>query len=148
MMWTITQPLHDCRLTITALLQNKRLLTREDASWRHLCALGYLALVMSCAVASTAMAEPFSATLAGHVVIPAETFVAAPADAPADLKTPGKFTTAKRVDQVASIEGTSNGRPTGVKLPFNDLPVQGHSDIKKMSDGSFWVVATANQIRT
>jgi hypothetical protein len=101
---------------------------------------GYLALALSCAVASTAMAEPFSATLAGHIVIPAETFVAAPADAPADLKTPGKFTTGKRVDQVASIEGKSNGRPTGVKLPFNGQPVQGHSGIKKMSDGSFWVL--------
>jgi hypothetical protein len=101
---------------------------------------GYLAFAVSCAIASAAMAEPYSATLAGHVVIAAETFVAAPADAPADLKTPGKFTTGKRVDQVASIEGTSNGRPTGVKLPFSGQPVQGHSGIKKMSDGSFWVL--------
>lgn len=101
---------------------------------------GYLALVISCAVASTATAEPFSATLAGHVVIPAETFIAPPVDAPADLKMPGKFTSAKRIDQAGTVEGRSNGRPTGVKLPFNGQPVQGHSGVKKMSDGSFWVL--------
>lgn len=101
---------------------------------------GYLAIAMSFAVAGVATAEPYSAMLAGHVVIPAETFLAAPADTPADLKTPGKFTTGKRVDQVGAIEGTSNGRPTGVKLPFNGQPVQGHSGIKKMPDGSFWIL--------
>ena len=51
------------------------------------------------AYASPVMAdEPFPATLEGHVVIPAETFIDAPADAPADLKTPGKFTSGRRVD--------------------------------------------------
>ena len=30
------------------------------------------------------------------------------------------------------------GRPTGVLLPFAGQPVQGHSGIKKMADGSFW----------
>jgi hypothetical protein len=101
---------------------------------------GYLSIAFSLMLASAASAEPFSATLAGHVVIPAETYVAAPADAPADLKTPGKFTTGKRIDQIGSLEGTSGGRPTGVKLPFNGQPIQGHSGIKKMADGTFWVL--------
>ena len=42
----------------------------------------------------------FPATLKGHAVLPAETFVEAPADAPADLKTAGKYTTGKRVDAI------------------------------------------------
>jgi hypothetical protein len=94
----------------------------------------------SIALAAPALAEPFPATLAGHAVIPAETFVDAPADAPADLKTPGKFTTGKRVDAPGTIEGKSAGRPTGVKMPFKGQPVQGHSGIKKMTDGTFWVL--------
>lgn len=50
-----------------------------------------LAVLALLACAGPAIAnEPFPATLAGHVVIPAETFIDAPADAPADLKTPGK----------------------------------------------------------
>jgi hypothetical protein len=91
--------------------------------------------------AGPAMAdEPFPATLAGHVVIPAETFIDAPADAPADLKTPGKFTTGRRVDAVGSVEGKSFDRPTGVKYPFRGQPIQGHSGIKRVGDGAFWVI--------
>jgi hypothetical protein len=84
--------------------------------------------------------EPFPATLEGHVIIPAETFIDAPADAPADLKTSGKFTTGRRVDATGSIEGKSFDRPTGVKYPFRGQPIQGHSGIKKMGDGAFWVI--------
>ncbi len=75
-----------------------------------------------------------------HIVIPAQTFIEAPADAPADLKISGKFTTGKRVDAMGTIEGRSNGRPTGVKLPFKGQPIQGHSGIKRMADGTFFVV--------
>ena len=84
--------------------------------------------------------EPFPATLEGHIVIPAETFIDAPADAPADLKTSGKFTGGSRVDAAGSIEGKSFGRPTGVKYPFPGQPIQGHSGIKRMADGTFWVI--------
>ncbi len=82
----------------------------------------------------------FSATLAGHVVMPAQTFIAAPKDAPEDLKISGKFTTAKRVEAFGTVEGQSAGRPTGVFLPFKGQPIQGHSGIKKMADGSFWIL--------
>ncbi len=84
--------------------------------------------------------EPFPATLAGHIVIPAETFIDMPTDAPPDLKTAGKFTTGRRVEAVGSIEGKSFDRPTGVKLPFPGQPIQGHSGIKTMADGTFWVL--------
>ena len=36
--------------------------------------------------------------------------------------------------------GKSYGRPTGVSLPFKGQPLQGHSGIKTMPDGSFWVL--------
>ncbi len=97
---------------------------------------GFLTL----ALASTAFAQPQPATLAGHVLIPAASFIPAPADAPDDLKVSGKFTTGKRVDALGSVEGRSRGRPTGVKLPFDGQPVQGSSGIKRMPDGSFWVL--------
>ena len=96
--------------------------------------------MLSFAAVCGAQAEPYPATLAGHVVIPALTLIAPPADAPADLKVSGKFTTGTRLDNPGSVEGTSRGRPTGVKLPFEGQPAQGHSGIKRMSDGSFWVL--------
>lgn len=82
----------------------------------------------------------FPATLAGHATLPAESFVDAPADAPADLKTSGKYTTGKRVDAAGTVMGKSNGRATGVSVPFKGQPLQGHSGIKVMQDGSFWVL--------
>ena len=82
----------------------------------------------------------YPATLAGHALLPAQSFVPAPKDAPADLQTSGKFTTAQRTEQIGSIEGLSNGRPTGVSLPFKGQPLQGHSGIKHMADGTFWVL--------
>ena len=82
----------------------------------------------------------FAATLAGHVVMPAQSFMAAPQDAPADLQVSGKFTSGKRVEALGSIEGLSAGRPTGVSVPFKGQPLQGHSGIKTMPDGTFWII--------
>jgi hypothetical protein len=82
----------------------------------------------------------FPATLSGHAILPAQTMIAAPKDAPADLQVSGKFTTGQRVDKIASVEGLSAGRPTGVFLPFKGQPVQGHSGIKRMADGSYWLL--------
>ncbi|BAT60321.1 hypothetical protein GJW-30_1_02857 [Variibacter gotjawalensis] len=98
------------------------------------------AVSLTALLAGAANAQQFNATLAGHAVLPAETYIQAPADAPADLKNPGKFTTGKRVDAVGSVEGLSYGRPTGVKVPMPGQPAQGHSGIKKMADGTFWVL--------
>ena len=82
-------------------------------------------------VSTAAFAEgDFPATLAGHAVLPAQTFIDAPADAPADLKTSGKYTTGRRVDALGSVMGKSYERPTGVSLPFKGQPLQGHSGIK------------------
>ncbi len=101
---------------------------------------------LALAVLSTLFALPsqaqtaFPATLAGHVVMPAKSFIQAPKDAPADLQVSGKFTNGSRVEKLGTVEGLSGGRPTGVSLPFKGQPLQGHSGIKKMPDGSFWVL--------
>jgi len=87
-----------------------------------------------------AVAPAFPARLAGHAVLPAQTFIAAPPDAPADLQVSGKFTTGTRIDKPGTLEGTSGGRPTGVFLPFAGQPIQGHSGIKRMPDGTYWIL--------
>lgn len=98
---------------------------------------GTALLALAPARAETAL---HPAILAGHVVMPAQSFVEAPADAPADLKVSGKFTTGRRVDALGTVPGMNDGRPTGVNLPFAGQPLQGHSGIKRMADGTFWVL--------
>lgn len=104
--------------------------------------ISLFASVALCLASTVALAQTeFPAKLAGHVIIPAETFIAAPTDAPADLQISGKFANGpRRVDALGSSEGLSAGRPTGVKLPFEGQPIQGHSGIKTMADGTFWVI--------
>src|SRR3954462_338039 len=103
--------------------------------------LGTVAMIILTAGTAFAQSEgEFPAKLAGHVVMPAATFIDAPADAPADLKTSGKYTTGKRVDALGTVMGKSYERPTGISLPFKGQPLQGHSGIKVMPDGSFWVL--------
>jgi hypothetical protein len=95
----------------------------------------------ACMASAPALAQTaFPATLAGHAVLPAQSFISAPKDAPQDLQVSGKFTTGQRVEKPGSVPGQSAGRPTGVSLPFKGQPLQGHSGIKKMADGSFWVL--------
>ncbi|MCS0501840.1 esterase-like activity of phytase family protein [Ancylobacter mangrovi] len=105
-----------------------------------LLASAALALAALGAASAARADDAFPATLAGHAVLPAESFIAMPADAPADLRNAGKYTTGKRVETLGSVEGTSAGRPTGVSLPFEGQPRQGNSGIKTMPDGSFWIL--------
>jgi hypothetical protein len=101
----------------------------------HTMALVALALPLAISAQTV-----FQAELTGHAFLPAQTFIAAPKDAPDNLQTSGKFTTGKRVEKIGSVEGLSAERPTGVFLPFKGQPIQGHSGIKKMPDGSFWLL--------
>ena len=103
-----------------------------------LCSVASLFLASTAAFAQGE--GEFPAKLAGHAVLPAQSFIDAPADAPDDLKTSGKYTTGRRVDAIGSVMGKSYERPTGVSLPFKGQPLQGHSGIKVMPDGSFWVI--------
>ncbi len=104
-----------------------------------LCALGLTISLTAWCFPTLAQTE-YPAKLAGHAVVPAATFIAAPKDAPVDLQLSGKFTTGQRVEKIGSVEGQSAGRPTGVFLPFKGQPIQGHSGIKKMADGSYWLL--------
>ena len=98
------------------------------------------AALVCAALAPAHAQQAFPATLTGHAVMPALSVIPAPADAPADLRHAGKFTTAQRVEKLGSVMGLSAGRPTGISLPFDGQPVQGHSGIKRMADGSFWLL--------
>ncbi len=107
----------------------------------HIPTVLVTALIAALALPLTGRAQQaYPATLAGHAVLPANSMIAAPKDAPADLQTSGKFTTGKRVEKLGSVEGLSAGRPTGISLPFKGQPVQGHSGIKRMADGSYWLL--------
>ena len=102
--------------------------------------MGAALIALSLAPAAAQAQEAFPATLSGHAILPAKSFIDAPADASADLKVSGKFTTGRRVDAIGTVEGKSADRPTGVSVPFDGQPVQGHSGIKRMPDGSFWLL--------
>ncbi len=107
-----------------------------------------LAILASFTMTSAMADQAFPATLAGHAVLPAKTFIAPPKDAPDSLKVSGKYTgpESKRVDAVDSLPGNSYlsdkavPRPTNVSLPFKGQPVQGFSGIQSNGDGSFWVL--------
>ncbi|RXT50253.1 hypothetical protein B6S44_23115 [Bosea sp. Tri-44] len=101
------------------------------------------ALLLSSTMLAGAQDAPkeFPAKLVGHALLPANTIIPAPADAPADLKVSGKFTTpGKRIEQVGTVMGTSGGRPTGLSTPFAGQPVQGFSGIRSLGNGEFLVL--------
>ncbi len=113
----------------------------HEALTEHAMKRVVLSLISITTMVLPALAQQeFPATLAGHAILPAQSFIDAPADAPVDLKTSGKYTTGKRVDAPGSVMGKSNDRPTGVAMPFKGQPAQGHSGIKRMADGSFWII--------
>jgi hypothetical protein len=90
--------------------------------------------------------QRFEATLAGHAVLPAATFVAPPEGAPPGFAVSGRFTGPNnlRAEQVGSVPGDTGPmhgrRPTGLSVPFQGQPVQGFSGIKPAGDGSYWVL--------
>ncbi|EGE61152.1 UNVERIFIED_ORG: hypothetical protein GGI63_002062 [Rhizobium esperanzae] len=86
--------------------------------------------------------QQFPAKLAGQAILPANTMVAAPADAPEFLKHSGKFTTPdrKRTEALGTVPGKDGARVTDLKLPFDGQAIQGFSGIKTMADGTFWTL--------
>ncbi|MGL4238300.1 esterase-like activity of phytase family protein, partial [Tabrizicola sp.] len=90
--------------------------------------------------------EAYPATLAGHALIPAATFIPPPADAPKDAGISGKFTGGDRVMEPETVMGdtgaTHGKRPTGVMLPFKGQPLQGLSGFAMTTaeDGSTFVL--------
>ncbi|MBX4928404.1 esterase-like activity of phytase family protein [Rhizobium binae] len=86
--------------------------------------------------------QQFPAKLVGQVILPANTMVAAPGDAPEFLKHSGKFTTPdrKRTEALGTVPGKDGARVTDLKLPFDGQAIQGFSGIKTMTDGTFWTL--------
>jgi hypothetical protein len=90
--------------------------------------------------------QTFPATLAGHALLPANTMVSAPSDAPEAFRISGKFAGPGNIrnERTASVPGTTGpvpaGRPTGLSFPFDGQPVQGFSGIKRIGDGTYWTL--------
>ena len=106
---------------------------------RRLGSLFLLTTLISLSFSGFAQQE-VPATLAGHAILPVNSTVPAPSNAPTDLQVSGKFTTGKRVDTLGQVEGKSADRPTGMHIPIKGQPLQGHSGIKHMPDGTYWVL--------
>ncbi len=89
----------------------------------------------------------FPATLAGHALIPAASYIPAPADASKDAAKAGKFTGATRAMEVGSVPGDTGAmhgkRLTGLSVPFDGQPLQGLSGfaMNLAEDGSIYVLA-------
>ncbi|MFB2549556.1 esterase-like activity of phytase family protein [Ensifer soli] len=85
----------------------------------------------------------FPAKLVRHAILPANTIIAAPADAAEHLKTSGKFTTPDRTraEGLGTVVGKDGVRETDLSLPFDGQPMQGFSGIKAMADGTFWTLS-------
>jgi hypothetical protein len=100
-----------------------------------------LAATALVALTGAALAEQaYPATLEGHAILPAATFIKPPADVPKSLLHAAKYTTPDRhrADKPGSVPGMDGVRPTGLSMPFDGQAVQGLSGIKKMADGTFW----------
>lgn len=81
-------------------------------------------------------AQEFAAKLTHHAQMPAQTFAAAPSDAPSMFNLSGRFTTIGRVEQPYSVQQPA----TGLALPFPGQPVQGFSGIRSLGDDRFLVL--------
>ncbi len=105
--------------------------------------LASASFVLLIAGSAAADQQQFPAKLAGQAILPANTLVPAPADAPEFLKHSGKFTTPdrKRTEALGTVPGKDGVRITDLKLPFDGQPVQGFSGIKSMQDGTFWTLS-------
>ena len=93
------------------------------------------ALLTAAAASPSAADTRFEATLAGHALLPAATFMPPPQGAPPGFALSCRFTGPenRRADEPGSVPGDTGpaygNRPTGISLPFRGQPVQGFSGI-------------------
>jgi hypothetical protein len=112
--------------------------------WRLALSLAGL-LAAGCGVAASL--PRFPAQLAGHAILPAATFVAAPPEAPAEFALSGRYAAraGQRIElpeSVPALNGSgASARPTGLALPFRGQPVQGISGLAPAGDGAWWAIA-------
>ncbi len=98
-----------------------------------------LCLALLCGLALDAAAEPVHhpATLAGHAVLPAQSFTLPPVDAPPGLFRAGRFFGNERTERPYALVD----RRTGLGRPFPGQPLQGFSGIRRLGDGRFLLLA-------
>ena len=100
-----------------------------------------LALLVGCMALSAnlwAEAQPVQATLAGHALLPVKSAVSTPKDAPSDLQQGG--TPAANASPNWAAWRQIRRSPDRPRLPIDGQPLQGHSGIKHMPDGTYWVL--------
>ncbi|SCX35023.1 esterase-like activity of phytase family protein [Agrobacterium rosae] len=102
--------------------------------------LASAAILVIGTVSAFAAEKEFPAKLVSQAVLPANTIIKAPDDAPEYLKTSAKFTTPdrKRAEGLGTVPGKDGVRTTGLSMPFDGQAMQGFSGIKTMEDGTFW----------
>ena len=89
-----------------------------------------------------------TATLAGHAILPADTFISPPADAPNAFQLSGRFT--QKEADLTGITFIPHGkeerparkplRPGKISLPFAGQPLQGFSGIKQLANNHFLIL--------
>ena len=93
-----------------------------------------LAVLLTSGTLHAAEAIRYEATLEGHAVLPAQTLIAAPDDAPEALQSSGKFTS--QGNPVRSMAEPTQGEG----MPLRGQPLQGFSGIRAVGDGSYYVL--------
>lgn len=97
-----------------------------------------------------AEATKVPATLKGHAILPALSFVVPPEDAPRAFTVSGRYTGPgnMRTEKLYSVEGRTwigtkgkERRATGLSLPFVGQPIQGFSGVKHIGDGVYWALS-------
>ncbi|MCX8101965.1 MAG: esterase-like activity of phytase family protein [Geminicoccaceae bacterium] len=93
---------------------------------------------------SVAATEAVKATLVGHAVLPAMSFLPPPSEAGPGFVVSGRFAAVpnRRIEEIAAVEGKSflDGRTTGIALPFVGQPVQGFSGIETLARDRYRVL--------
>jgi len=102
---------------------------------RHIVALT-AGLLASSATVHAQDAQQFTATLKAHAQVPAQTFLAPPADAPASLNVSGRFATGSRIE---ALYGALDAK-SGLGRPFPGQPLQGFSGIRSLGDDRFLIL--------
>lgn len=113
----------------------RRLFRPTPSPVRLAAALAAIALLSSGPVLAQDKVQP--ARLEGYAVLPAESTLKPPADAPRLLSTTGKFAgpDGRRADKLGATE-TGNG----IGLPVRGQPLQGISSLRHDGDGGYWAL--------
>lgn len=96
-----------------------------------------------CLCSTLFAANQYEAKLAGHIVIPAQSFIDPPKDAPPFLQSTGKFLRTTRNENLGAFDANyvEEEAPNAFKIPFKKQALQGHSGIKFAGDKSYWLLS-------